>query len=433
VDALRLAASCLLFGAALGAAAEPADAGRRLYLEGVTPSGGPLRALVGVGNAPIAGHAVACGNCHGADGRGRPEGTLFPSDLTWEDLTKPYGHSRALRKHRAYTAASFARAVNEGVDPDGNRLDWAMPRFALSRSELDALVAHLQRLGAERDPGIGEASLRIGTILPNGSAAAQAVRAALEGFVESLNRAGGIHQRRLELVAAHDDAPVFALLSLREEFEARGLPAVAAFGRQEGGTAFSVFSSPAAQAALLVEFANRRGSLRPAILAADDRAHLGAAAAEQCAKRGCADPVRIDWRANELDAAGVVRRLKQARREQIFFFGAQAELAQLLDAVARMPDAGWQPTVYLSVPPSPRAAALSAAAVLAEGLRRAGRDLSRERFVRALESLNNYDPQGYGPPVSFGPDRRIGARGGYVAALEREHGLVPASGWISLD
>lgn len=423
MDALRLAASCLLFGAALGAAAEPADAGRRLYLEGVTPSGGPLRALVGVGNAPIAGHAVACGNCHGADGRGRPEGTLFPSDLTWEDLTKPYGHSRALRKHRAYTAASFARAVNEGVDPDGNRLDWAMPRFALSRSELDALVAHLKRLGAERDPGIGEASLRIGTILPNGSAAAQAVRAALEGFVESLNRAGGIHQRRLELVVAPDATePVFALLSLREGFEV-----------SLGGSVFSVFSGPAEQATLLVEFAARRGALRPAILAADDRAHLGAAAAEQCAKRGCADPVRIDWRANELDAAGVVRRLKQARREQIFFFGAQAELAQLLDAVARMPDAGWQPTVYLSVPPSPRAAALSAAAVLAEGLRRAGRDLSRERFVRALESLNNYDPQGYGPPVSFGPDRRIGARGGYVAALERERGLVPASGWISLE
>jgi hypothetical protein len=35
--------------------------------------------------------------------------------------------------------------------------------------------------------------------------------------------------------------------------------------------------------------------------------------------------------------------------------------------------------------------------------------------------------------VSFGPDRRIGARGGYVVAVERARGIVPASGWISLD
>ena len=409
-------------------------AGRRLYLEGLTPSGEPLRALVGFGQTPLSGQVVACGNCHGADGKGRAEGGVLPSQIGWQELTKPYGHSHATgRKHGAFNERSLTRAVNEGLDPAGNRLDWAMPRYALSRSELEALLAHLKRLGAERDPGIGEASLRIGAILPREGAAAQAMRAALEGFIENLNRAGGIHQRRLELVATNDDARVFALLSLREEFEARGLPAVAAFGQREGGTAFSVFSSPAAQAALLVEFAERRGALRPAILAAHDRVHLGAAAAERCAKHGCADLLRIDWRANQLDAAAVVRRLKQARREQIFFFGAQAELAQLLDAVARAPDAGWQPTVYLSVQPSPRAAALSAAAVLAEGLRRAGRDLSRERFVRALETLNNYDPQGYGPPVSFGPDRRTGARGGYVAALERDGGLVPASGWISLD
>jgi hypothetical protein len=423
VGAVRLAASFLLFSAALCAAADPAADGRKLFLEGITPSGEPLRALVGIGNAPLAGQAVACGNCHGADGRGRPEGAIAPSDIRWEELTKPYGHVRPHRKHRAYSEASFGRAVSEGLDPEGNRLDRAMPRYALSRAELEALLAHLRRLGAERDPGIGAASVRVGTVLPAEPASAQAVRAALEAFVEHLNRAGGIHQRRLELVVAPDATePVFALLSLRDGFEI-----------SLGGSVFSVFSGPAEQAALLVGFAARRATLRPAILAADDRAHLGAAAAEQCAKRGCADVLRIRWRAGELDAAGAVQRLRQARREQIFFFGAQAELAQLLDAVAKAPDAGWQPTVYLSVPASPRAAALSAAVVLAEALRRAGRDLTRERLVRALESLNNYDPQGYGPPVSFGPDRRIGARGAYVVALERGGSLAPASGWISLD
>jgi len=59
--------------------------------------------------------------------------------------------------------------------------------------------------------------------------------------------------------------------------------------------------------------------------------------------------------------------------------------------------------------------------------------LSRERFVQALESLNNYDPGGFGPAVSFGPDRRNGVRGGYVVAVERARGIVPASAWITLD
>lgn len=411
---------------------------------------------------------MACGNCHGADGRGRPEGAVVPTDITWEDLTKPYGHVRAHRRHRAYTEASLGRAVNEGLDPDGNMLDWSMPRYALSRSELAALIEYMKRLSAERDPGIAADHVRIGAVLPHEGAAAKAVRAALEDYLEGINRAGGIHQRRLELVLAKDTAeartlfaapPVFAVLSPLEWFEAHGMPTVAAFdppagvARASDALAFSVLSGPTEHAALLVEFAARRaGTLRPAILAASDRAQPAEAAATRCEKRGCADLLRIGWRAGELDAAETVRRLGQARREQIFFFGAEAELVRLLEEVAKDPQ--WRPSVYapgalgraaarmrkhfpgelfFSISASPRAAALSAAAVLAEGLRRAGRDLSRERFVRALESLNNYDPHGHGPPVSFGPDRRTGARGGYVVALDRSRGMVPASHWIGLD
>jgi hypothetical protein len=103
-------------------------AGRRLYLEGVRPSGEPLRALVGFGQTPLSGQAVACGNCHGADGQGRPEGGVLPLAIGWEELTKPYGHAHASRRHGAFDERSFARAVNEGLDPAGNRLDWPMPK-----------------------------------------------------------------------------------------------------------------------------------------------------------------------------------------------------------------------------------------------------------------------------------------------------------------
>jgi ABC-type branched-subunit amino acid transport system substrate-binding protein len=48
------------------------------------------------------------------------------------------------------------------------------------------------------------------------------------------------------------------------------------------------------------------------------------------------------------------------------------------------------------------------AKVMVEGLRRSGKDLSRERLIAALESLSDFDVGGY--RVSFGPNNRAGSR-----------------------
>jgi ABC-type branched-subunit amino acid transport system substrate-binding protein len=482
-------------------------AGRRLYLEGITPSGEPLRALMGFGQTQLSGQAVACGNCHGADGKGRAEGGVLPSPIGWEELTKPYGHSHpGGRKHGPFSEASFLRAVNEGLDPAGNRLDWAMPRYALSRGDAEVLIAHLKRLGEERAPGVGDATLRIGTILPEAKRVppAGAMRAALAAYVQQVNRAGGLHQRRLELVVASDyrearerfgKEPVFALVSpfepehddeLRALVEETRLPVVgaltgaAATVPDRDSLVFRVMPGLAEEAAVLVDFAAQRAGnarLRGAVVAsgtpADDLA--AQAALRRCAARSCGDLARVGWYAARFDAAAAVRSLKEERREQLFFFGAQQEFERLLEEAANQADSSWRPSIhaagslarsalaarerfpgelFLAFPTMPagralqelrrefslsaqyqaaQQTALAAAAVLVEGLRRAGRDLSRERFVQALESLNNYDPGGFGPAVSFGPDRRNGVRGGYVVAVERTRGIVPASSWISLD
>jgi branched-chain amino acid transport system substrate-binding protein len=47
------------------------------------------------------------------------------------------------------------------------------------------------------------------------------------------------------------------------------------------------------------------------------------------------------------------------------------------------------------------------AMVFAEGLRKAGRDLSREGFIRAMEGISNFET-GVGLPTTFGPNRREG-------------------------
>jgi ABC-type branched-subunit amino acid transport system substrate-binding protein len=49
--------------------------------------------------------------------------------------------------------------------------------------------------------------------------------------------------------------------------------------------------------------------------------------------------------------------------------------------------------------------------VAVEGLRRAGRDLDREKLVQALESLRGWSPAGLTAPVTFGPERRHGLNG----------------------
>ena len=46
--------------------------------------------------------------------------------------------------------------------------------------------------------------------------------------------------------------------------------------------------------------------------------------------------------------------------------------------------------------------------VAVEGLERAGENLSRESFREALEGIENFETGGLAPPITFGPDDRIG-------------------------
>lgn len=61
--------------------------------------------------------------------------------------------------------------------------------------------------------------------------------------------------------------------------------------------------------------------------------------------------------------------------------------------------------------------ALAAARLLVEGLQRAGRDVSRQRFVEGLEGLYAYQT-GLTPPLTYGPNRRIGARGAHLVTVD---------------
>lgn len=77
--------------------------------------------------------------------------------------------------------------------------------------------------------------------------------------------------------------------------------------------------------------------------------------------------------------------------------------------------------------------AFAAAKVLVEGLRRAGRDLNREKLIAALEGLYNFET-GVTPPISYGPNRRIGALGAHILSVDLEkRSLVLPGQWVALD
>ncbi len=176
-----------------------ADRGRMIYLSGESSSGNPITARIGDG-PPLQATTLACVQCHGADGRGRPEGGVTPSDITWGNLTRPYGVAHAGgRRHPAYTAALFGRAVTLGWDPAGQTLSSAMPRYQMSPEDLNDLIGYIQQIGSVAVRGVSESSIRIGVALPAAApegVPSVAIVKALSGYADSINSSGGVFRRR---------------------------------------------------------------------------------------------------------------------------------------------------------------------------------------------------------------------------------------------
>ncbi len=119
--------------------------GRQIFLQGTSPSGDEILARM-QGGVEVPAAALPCGSCHGRDGRGNPEGGVSPSDLTWESLTRPYVvRTPGGREHPPYDERLLTRAVAMGIDPGGNELHVAMPRYGLSREDMAALSAYVSR------------------------------------------------------------------------------------------------------------------------------------------------------------------------------------------------------------------------------------------------------------------------------------------------
>jgi len=68
--------------------------------------------------------------------------------------------------------------------------------------------------------------------------------------------------------------------------------------------------------------------------------------------------------------------------------------------------------------------------MVAEGLRRAGPNPTRERFIDAMESIKSWDSGGILPPVTFSKTNHHAQQAGFVCELQRGH-FVALGGWIT--
>jgi ABC-type branched-subunit amino acid transport system substrate-binding protein len=190
---------------------------------------------------------------------------------------------------------------------------------------------------------------------------------------------------------------------------------------------------------------------------------LAGAAGQQARALGFASVEEEVFELNEFTARSTVARLNHAKTGAVLFLGSATELAEF---ARRADEADWQPLLlapallaeanvfeiperfsrrvllaYASLPTdySPAGAAeferlhekygfdysysiaqlnaYLAAKVLVEGLERAGRDLTREGLVEALESLDDYHP-GLAPALSYDEERRIGSIGVHIVPVD---------------
>jgi ABC-type branched-subunit amino acid transport system substrate-binding protein len=489
--------------------------GRAIYLRGESTSGREITAMVGDLDVPSS--TVTCAGCHGARGEGKTEGGVTAGNLTWANLTKPYGHTHPTgRKHGPFDEAAFVRALSEGVDPAGNTMLAAMPRFKMSAEDVADLIAYVKRIEDDRDPGISDASIKVGTVLPSKGALAEigsAMRDVLAAFFEDLDGRGGIYNRRVELQSIETgadaaqtaegvrrlvrDGQVFALVggmsagadkelaSLAQEEEVPFIgPSTLLPQTGFGANRYIFYLLPGMteQGRALVNFASQRRTTKSGAALVYNEGEIGGAVASaveaQCRKAGCGELKKLSYARGKLDAHALVQSLKGA--DTVFFFGAAGDETAFVkeaEAAAWRPDiymlgtltgrelvasvpAGLSNKVFLAFPTVPadvtaegegelralatkykfplrhtaaQLSALAAAKVLAEGLQRGGKDLSREKLITALEGLYDYET-GLTPRLTFGPNRRVGASGAYVVTIDAaRREFVPVGGWVKAD
>ncbi|MEA2462716.1 MAG: hypothetical protein QOJ98_463 [Acidobacteriota bacterium] len=344
-----------------------------LLLLGLTPAEKRGRVIYRTGNGAFAviggtevGAGVApCANCHGFDGRGIPEGSIEPPDVRWSVLSAPHLERRRPR----YDAAALRRAVIEGIASGGEPLSPVMPRYRIEA--LDDLVAYLQTLGEVADPGLSDDAITIATAVPS-----EITRKVIEGWLHDVNASGGIYGRTLELglvdaafaIVCTADPSLVPLIAEERIPVLTPLPATPA-----ASTMFFLFSDAESQARALQTYLAETKI-------GDGRQFTPVPTLPTDVTPEALQELRAFTERHRLPSTQMATQIATHATMKVFI----------------------------------------------EGLKRAGRDLTREKLLASLERLYQFQT-GLTPPITYARNQHSGASGAYILDSKT---LVPVSGWI---
>ncbi|MCX7948668.1 MAG: ABC transporter substrate-binding protein [Treponemataceae bacterium] len=461
---------------------------------------------------------MPCVNCHGRNGLGRPSSGIYPSNITYRELSKPYPVRQMDGRQRpAYNEETLGRAITQGVDPAGNRLNPAMPTYSMGEEELKALIAYLKRLGSEQDPGISDTRIRVGTFLPEKGRLVEAgrrMRAMMEAYFNEVNLKGGVYHRKIELEVVGfdekeksslsalkrlvDEKEVFALVGgipegaekeISDYLENTEVPLIGPYTHfpqhpSLNRFVFYLFGGMKEEILAHLHFLKKqtqKGALKSVLLYPEGEIpeEFEEDLFERVKQEGWSSLHKRTYPSGRFDPTPTVRELQREGVEAILFFGPWEETKALVssaDGIGYAPflflsgskigrevfhlPTRFQKRIYLTYPtiPSDRTEpglrglrylfrkysltesylpfqiyAFVASKILVEGMKQAGRDLTREKLIERWEGLTHFET-GVTPKITYGPNRRIGSLGAYVVAVDLERKTFdPVGGWISLE
>jgi ABC-type branched-subunit amino acid transport system substrate-binding protein len=491
--------------------------GRSIYLQGKGAE--PASALLAGPGITVPSAGFACAQCHLEDGSGSREGGVKAPDIRFQHLAQPYSGLRDTgRQHPPYDEQSLIRAIRQGVDPAGNPLHAAMPRYGFSDNDMRALIDYLKRLDNLSARGVSDAAIRVGTLQPSTGPLlpiSHDVRRLLHGYFKQLNDRGGVYGRRLELVVVEYDpnrmttqtAALETLLAGQgvictlanlgfvaasqtgHELKRRVTPDLAPLGitsdsdLAQDAQVFYLYASLAEQGAMLADYflskSQNRGS-RVALVHANDAQVLGSVHGlkQRLAEQALIPVAEQAYQLGDSAMDKLPQQLVNVAVDTVFFLGDSTQLQRFLDIAEEL---DWHPEVLaladlsssvatsisasqaehlsllttLSIP-DPDSPAMSrfyllsqqagvdmrhqgfqlsvyaAARLLQEGLERLGRTPTPKGLVAALNRLWKFET-GTTPPLTFNANRRSGARGGGIVAIDPEtHGFYRVTKWREL-
>jgi len=421
----RLPAAAAIVLAAVSLAAAPKltqqeARGKQIYLHGESRDGKPITALMGDGGVSVPATLVPCASCHGTDARGRDEAGVRPSNLRWDVLTRPYD-APGQRTHPPYTRAAVKRAVTMGLDPAGHKLQSAMPKYRMSLTQMEDLIAYLQKLPQDSDPGLTDDSIRLGVVVSN-----PAARSLVKTYISRVNQSGGLFGRKIELrftptltQAFIDASHPFAiaastLIGNEDEFESlidqNQLPSMATIATREPRSRYSfhVLAGIREQAAALAQYATKRGAQHPSIVFPDESPWREIAAETGIAQSASPDALIVIG--PEPLQREILRKASTADRPPLVLI--PAAIATAFDDLP--PTLDHRAAIAVPEVSSPNInGALISTQLLIEALRRSGRDLGREKLIDTLESFYDVDSE-LTPKITFGPNRHTGTNAAHI-------------------